>query len=79
MFMNKLRLLRLLDHHVGAAILRLITSSNLLGDRQVGGLGALEDAPGIDSGLIPSAFAVTRLIARSKTVGCCRDRPALPL
>jgi hypothetical protein len=45
MFMNKLRLLRLLDHHVGAAILRLITRSNLLGDRQVGGLGALEDAP----------------------------------
>ena len=78
MFMNKLRLLRLLDHHVGAAILRLITSSNLLGDRQVGGLGALEDAPGIDSGLI-RAFAVARLIARSKTVGCCRDRPALPL
>ena len=78
MFMNKLRLLRLLDHHVGAAILRLITSSNLLGDRQVGGLGALEDAPGIDSRLI-RAFAVARLIARSKTVGCCRDRPALPL
>ena len=33
----------------------------------------------INSGLIPSALAVVRLIARSKTVGCCRDRPALPL
>jgi hypothetical protein len=57
-------------------VLRLITSSNLLGERQVGGLGALEDAPGIDAGLIPSAFAVARLIARSKTVGCCTRRSA---
>ena len=32
---------------------------------QVGRLFTLEDAPGIDSGLIPSAFAVARLIARS--------------